>query len=265
MFKISRLFQPFLVALLAFILLSIPLLSGRDRPAPVNAQSTAACDQNRSVSVNGAATVMVTPDRVLIQMGVLSSAAGIEAVQTANAASMQKVIKALTVHGIENKDISTDIYVIEPVYENYDSLYIKGYRINNQVAVTLRDISKTGDVIAAALAAGANQVQNVEFYSSSLRTYRDQARELAMKAAREKADALARTAASQIGCVLTISENSSSYYNGWWSGRSQTLWAQNTIQNAQAPAANPAIEDGPLSLGQIAIRAEVTVSYAIKQ
>ena len=59
--------------------------------------------------------------------------------------------------------------MIEPIYEDYSSLYIKGYRINNIVAITLRDISKVNKVIIAALNAGANQVVNVEFYLSNLR------------------------------------------------------------------------------------------------
>ena len=96
--------------------------------------------------------------------------------------------------GVEPKDIATDWYVIEPIYEDYDSLYIKGYRINNMVAITLRDVSKTSQVIAAALDAGANQVVNVDLYTSELRKYRDQARDLAMKAAAEKAQALASAA-----------------------------------------------------------------------
>jgi hypothetical protein len=137
--------------------------------------------------------------------------------------------------GVEAKDIATDVYVIEPIYEDYDSLYIKGYRIHNMVAVTLRDVKKASAVIAAALKAGANQVVNVEFYTSELRKYRDQARDLAVKAAKEKAQALASAAGAETGCVLYINENTWSYYNGWWwwYGRNnQNLWTQNVVQNA---------------------------------
>ena len=118
--------------------------------------------------------------------------------------------------GIEEKDIVTDWYVIEPIYDDYGSLYIKGYRINNIVAITLRDISKVNQVIIAALNAGANQVVNVEFYLSDLRKYRDQARELAMIAAQEKAQDLASAAGAETGCVMNINENTWSYYNGGW-------------------------------------------------
>jgi uncharacterized protein YggE len=93
------------------------------------------------------------------------------------------------------------------VYETYDSLTIKGYRINNTILVNLRDVGKVGTVLAAALSAGANEVVDVQFKTTQLRQYRDQARDLAMKAAQEKARDLAGAANAQPGCVLNIDEN----------------------------------------------------------
>ncbi len=223
------------------------------------------CDSNRSVQVTGSAMVNVTPDRAMIQLGVQSNGSTPEIVQAENATAIQSVIKTLQAQGIETKDITTDYYVVEPVYDNYDSLYIKGYRINNMVAITLRDVQQTSAVIAAALEAGANQIVDVEFYTSDLRKYRDQARDLAMEAAQEKAQALASAAGAEAGCVLTITENSWSYYNGWWYGRSQNLWTQNTVQNA-APgnSAGSSAGDEPISLGQISVKAEVNVTFSLK-
>ncbi len=223
------------------------------------------CATGRTVQVTGAATINVVPDRALIQLGVQSNGATPMAVQTANSAAIEKVIKALQARGIPAKDIATDLYVIEPVYEDYDSLYIKGYRINNVVAVTLRNVKMTGPILVAALEAGANQVLNVEFYTSELRKYRDQARELAMRAAKEKAQLLAAAASAEAGCVLSINENTWSYYNGWWYGRNANNWAQNVVQNAGAGSGSgSAAGDEPISLGQIAVKAEVGVSFGLQ-
>ena len=146
-----------------------------------------------------------------------------------------KVTKALKTLDIESKDIATDWYTIEPLYDDYDSLSIKGYRIYNIIEVTVRDVDRANDVIVAAFQAGANQVVDVEFYTSELRKYRDQAREMAMKAASEKANALAQAAGADTGCVLNINENTSSYFNGWgwwwYGGNNQNLWTQNAVQN----------------------------------
>ena len=227
--------------------------------------TVSACDTGRSVQVTGSALLNVTPDQVLIQLGVQSNGSSPDAVQAANSAAIQAVIQALQAQGIQLKDVTTDYYVIEPVYESYDSLFIKGYRINNMVAVTLREVQNTSKVIATALNAGANQVVNVEFYTSELRKYRDQARELAMQAAQEKAQALAYAASTETGCVLHISENSWSYYNGWWYGRSQNLWTQNTVQNVSPDSGQDSGAGGePIGLGQIAVKAEVNVTVSLK-
>ena len=149
--------------------------------------------------MTGSALINVTPDRAFLQLGVQSNGVTVGAAQTANTVAIQRVIAAIKAMGVEAKDISTDLYVIEPIYQDYDALYIKGYRIYNTVAVTVREVNKTSEIVAASLEAGANQVNNVEFYTSELRKYRDQARELAMTAAKEKAQALAMAAGAEIG------------------------------------------------------------------
>jgi len=227
-----------------------------------------ACDPTRTIQVSGTAVVNVLPDRALIQLGVQSNGKTPKEVQSRNAATISAVIKALRRLDIEAKDISTDRYVIEPLYEDYDSLRIKGYRIHNIIAITMRDVDHASDAIAAAFQAGANQVVNVEFYTSELRKYRDQARDMAMKAASEKATALTQAAGTTTGCVLNISENSSSYFNGWnwWYGaNNQNLWTQNAVQNvAPSTGTTQLSDDSPVSTGHISIRAEVSATFSMK-
>jgi uncharacterized protein YggE len=265
-------------AILAVVLLLILLTTGLPNfsanaatatPEPqVTQEPVTSCNRDRSIQVSGTAVVNVRPDRALIQLGVQSNGRTPDEVQARNAATIKNVIKAVKALGVDAKDISTDWYVIEPLYEDYDSLHIKGYRIYNVVSITMRAVDKTSTAIGAAFQAGANQVVNVEFYTSELRKYRDQAREMAMKAASEKANALTQAAGANTDCVLNINENSWSYFNGrnWWNGgNNQNLWTQNAVQNVQ-PAANetPSSDDNPVSAGQISIRAEVSVSFALK-
>jgi len=224
------------------------------------------CDSSRSVHVSGAAVVYVTPDRALLQLGVQSNGITPDAVRSANAQDIQKVVQVVGALGVQAKDIATDYYIVYPVYDDYNSLFIKGYRIDNTVSITLRDVSLVDDVLIAALKAGANEVQDLQFYSSELRTYRDQARALAMEAAGEKAQALADAAGAQAGCILSISENSwSHYYGSWRGGRETALWAQNVIQNASPTQGElMQMDDSPITLGQIAVRGEVDASYSLR-
>lgn len=259
--------------ILALAAFGLPHFSAQAAPFDVGAPSfedvkeaEPICNTGRSVQVSGTAVVNVVPDRVLIQLGVQSNGVTPQAVESANSITINKVIGALKAQGIEEKDIVTDWYVIEPIYDDYSSLYIKGYRINNIVAITLRDISKVNQVIIAALNAGSNQVVNVEFYLSDLRKYRDQARELAMVAAQEKAQDLASAAGAETGCVMNINENTWSHYNGGWYSQNRDLWTQNTVQNI-APSGGEAgalTDAGPVNLGQISVRAEVSASFSLR-
>ena len=259
------LFSALVLGLFSFGLPQSAVQAAQASPTPQAPDPQTDCNANRSINVSGTAVINVVPDRVLIQLGVQSNGLTPDLVEAENSAAIQKVMKAVQARGVAAKDIATDLYVIEPIYEDYDSLYIKGYRINNVVAITLRDVRQTSPVIAAALKAGANQVLNVEFYTSELRKYRDQARELAMKAATEKANDLASAAGATAGCVLHISENTwSSYYGGWY-GRSQNLWTQNTMQNATPSGGSDGTAgDEPVSLGQISIKAEVGATFSLK-
>jgi uncharacterized protein len=263
-----------LVSILAFVLFFSLVPNAKAEatptPAPTAESQPSACNPARTVQVSGTAVVNVVPDRALIELGVQSNGKSAAAVQAANAAAIERVTKAILAQGVDAKDISTDWYIIEPLYEDYDSLAIKGYRINNTVAITLRDVKKTNLMMTAAMQAGANQVINVELYTSELRKYRDQARDLAMRAALEKAQALASAGGAQAGCVLNITENTWSSYNGWWagssSGRTQNVWTQNVSQNA-APSGGETgalSEAGPVSLGQISVKAQVSAVFSLK-
>lgn len=279
--QFSTIVNTVLACALILILFSVGLPSFNvraDEPTPtvepIQPPETAACDSSRAIQVSGAAVVNVTPDRALIKLGVQSNGRSAKEAQAKNSATIQRVVKALKSLGIESKDIATDWYVIEPLYEDYDSLRIKGYRIYNIIEITMRDVIKANDAIVAAFQSGANQVVDVQFYTSELRKYRDQARDLAMQAAKEKAEALTGAAGAQVGCVLNISENTYSrfYHGGWWwygwygyNSSNQNMWTQNVVQNA-APAGGeaPNQDDGPLSAGQISIRAEVNASFGLK-
>lgn len=277
--QFSTIINTVLACTLIFLLVSVslPNLNARastaSTPTPFSPEQPpqyTTCDPSRAIQVSGTAVVNVKPDRALIQLGVQSNGKSAKEAQAKNSDTIRQVVRALNKLGIESKDIATDWYTIEPLYEDYDSLHIKGYRIHNIIQITMRNVEKTNDAIVASFQAGANQVENVEFYTSELRKYRDQAREMAMTAAMEKAKSLATAAGTDTTCVLTINENTWSYFNqwSWWYGRNQNqnLWTQNAVQNvapAEGNESNP-LEDGPVNAGQISIRAEVNASFGLK-
>jgi uncharacterized protein len=251
-----------LLIVVSFALLLSLLANRWPVPAAPALAAGGECDSNRAVQVSGSAVIKVVPDLVTIQLGVTSNDTTPQGVYDRNTAAIKKVMAAIRALGVADKDLSTDYYLIHPVYDDYSALDIKGYRIDNTIVVNLKDVSKVSQVLAAALSAGANEVVDVQFKTGQLRQYRDQARALAMKAAQEKARDLAGAAGAQVGCVLNIDENSWSTYGNPWSGRYQPQ-AQNVVQNAPA-SDQPPSDDGPISLGQIAVQAEVQVRFSLK-
>jgi uncharacterized protein YggE len=243
--------------------LIVSFFAARPNPTVTPALAAGDCDSSRTIQVSGSATIKVIPDLVTIQLGVTSNATTPQGVYDQNTAAMKKTVAAIRALGVAEKDISTDYYIIQPVYQNYDSLDIKGYRINNTIIVNLKDVNKVSQILTAALSAGANEVVDVQFKTSQLRQHRDEARELAMQAAQEKARDLASAANAQPGCVLNIDENSSSSYGYPWQSARYAGMTQNVIQNATGNAQPPS-DDGPISLGQIAVQAEVQVRYSLK-
>ncbi len=111
---------------------------------------------------------------------------------------------------------------------------------------------------------GATHLFGVDYQTTELRKYRDQARKMAIKAAKEKAVLLAGELEMNVGTPRQISESSFSYgyYGGgnYWGGGYGQMMTQNSYREA-APLDTPA--EGTMPLGQIAVRAQVSVTFNI--
>jgi uncharacterized protein YggE len=217
-----------------------------------------------TISVTGDAQINVVPDKVLITLGVESTEQNLADAKSGNDANIARILTLTQNFKIEAKDVQTDHISIQPRYDN-SSLHIVGYTVRKTIVITLRDISKFDDVLSGAINSGANVVQGVQFLTSDLRKYRDQARDLAIKAAREKADALASALGQKAGRALTISEQRNSwfsYYGSWW-GQSSSLQMQNVVQNAPNGSTGDLGEGETTAPGQISVTASVAVTFEL--
>jgi uncharacterized protein YggE len=164
---------------------------------------------------------------------------------------------------VAERDIATADFDLRPRYDDYERNKISGYGASNTIAVTLRDVDKLEDVLVAALEAGATSVYGIEFSVTNLRELRDQAREMAVEAALEKADDMAAAAGVQRGGVTNIHEDAWDYgYMGWFRGGSRWTNTQNVVQNL-AEVGAVTLEDGGISLGKISVKAQVSLTAEI--
>jgi uncharacterized protein len=160
--------------------------------------------------VTGEGKTSVTPDIARVTLGIEGSGASLKTVQD----SVNKKSKALTDAvkklGIDEKDIKTISYYVYPQYDwNGPTQRITGYQVSTDYRITIKDFDEVNDVIAAGVGAGANVVGNVSFdLNEETETEKtNEARALAVKAAKAKAEGLAKAAGITLGKIINVSEN----------------------------------------------------------
>jgi uncharacterized protein len=205
------------------------------------------------VVVVGEGSVTVTPDYARIRSGVTSEAKTVRQASDSNAKLMTNVIAALVDAGIAKKDIQTSQFSIEPVYVSPTppgGPKLSGYRVSNQVNVTIHQISQVGEILDRLVSAGATDAGNVAFLVSDREKALDQAREAAIANARHRADLFAHAAGVTLGRVASITEGSDFVpMSGIEGGLRQ---------------ASPARAQ-PIEAGEVTITARVTVGFDIAQ
>lgn len=146
------------------------------------------------MTVTGEGTVSATPDQAIITIGVINEGQNLSAAQKENADKTAAVIQGMLSLGISQSDIQTSSYRIDPQYnyENGQQIF-RGYRVEHQLQVTVKDIRKTGQVIDTAVASGANSVSSIQFTVSNPDAFYNQALTLAIQNAQQKAITMART------------------------------------------------------------------------
>jgi uncharacterized protein YggE len=145
------------------------------------------------LTVTGEGSVSAVPDQAMITLGVITENRDLSIAQKENAAKTSAVIRSLMSAGISQQDIQTSSYRIEPQYDYQEGQQIfRGYRVEHQLQVTVKDIRQTGQVIDNAVASGANSVSSIQFTVSNPDAFYNQALTAAIQNAQQKAIAMAR-------------------------------------------------------------------------
>ncbi len=247
-----------LVALLAVVLLLILALSAWMQDAPSS-------EAPRTVTVTGEAEVRVVPDEVILTLGVETWDKNLGRAKEQNDRIVGQVLSLAGEHGVATQHVQTDYVSIDPRYRNgyYEERDFIGYFVRKNIVITLRDLSSFEPLLSDALEAGVNYVHGVEFRTTELRKYRDEARALAVEAAREKAVALAGGLDEDVGVPLTIREEQAGWwssYNAWWGSHWANGMSQNVIQEVGGASV---IADSSVAPGQIKVSARVSTTFQL--
>lgn len=173
----------------------------------------AALAEEGTITVQGIGVVNVDADRATISLGVREIAPDVKTAQSTVNEKLDAVISALEAMGVGEEDISTSGIGIYPNYDYSGEEKIVGYTAYNSINVSVSDGQNAGAYIDAAFAAGANNLDYVDFYASDTAEAGEKALALAVESAEAKARVLARAAGVALGRILQIDENSDGYYN----------------------------------------------------
>lgn len=209
-------------------------------------------------SVVGSGTVYAKADIANIEVGLRTGTkkTAVEAT-TESTAKMNDIIAELKKLNIDEKDIKTSGYNLNPVYNwtNDKGQQLIGYEVAQNVSLKIRDLSKIGDVIAKTTEKGANQIGSINFTIDDEYELKNQARELAIEKAKEKAMMIAEQSGMKLGEVKSVYESSVPV--------ATPMYYSNAKMESSA-GAGIALDSPEIQSGQNEIKVEVTLVYEVK-
>jgi uncharacterized protein YggE len=237
--------------------LSIAVLMVLVSLSPLQAQDS----HPRLITVTGESEVKVIPDEVEFSLGLTTSDEDLATAKKLNNDRVKNLLALTKALGIEPRDVQTDYLSIEPSYYKGEH-----FTVSRNVVITLRNVSQYDPVLTRLVQNNrANSLRGINFHTSQLRKFRDQARAMAAQAAREKADALAKALGVKAGAPYTITEESS-YWSYW--GSPYNNFSMNSSMNSQRVAIGNSESASPsatLAPGQISVSARLTVSFELEK
>lgn len=169
-----------------------------------------------TISVSGQGEVVAKPDLVIINFSVISEAKTVNNAMQENSQKMNAIINFMKENGIEERDLRTIAFRIEPRYEWHNNEIIRerkerrvlvGYEIIQSLEVRIRNMEKIGTVIQGATNFGANQVGSLQFTIDNKEELKNQARGQAIEKAKKEAKILADQLGVGIIRIVNFQEN----------------------------------------------------------
>ncbi len=167
-------------------------------------------DQSPGISVSGLGSVFGEPDVAILTLGVEAQADSVGEARSNAAEAMDAMIASLKDAGVEDSDIQTSRFSVQPRYNFREGEQeLIGFFVENLVTVKIRDIDQTGELIDDVVEAGGDltRVQNLRFTIDDPEELQQEARRLAMENAKSKAETLAEAGGVELGAPRSISEN----------------------------------------------------------
>ncbi len=250
-FLTGRLFEATTTFVAALALVILPVLA--DYPARAEEANAPA------ISIVGIGNVYARPDMAMVSTGVVNEAKTAREALNANTAAMTNIVEWLKDNGIEDRDIQTSGFAVQPRY-TYPAQQssgerqpprITGYTVSNLVTIRVRDIAKLGGILDQVVSEGSNQINGVSFTFSEPEKLLDMARANAMADAIRKAGIYTDAAEIGIGRITSISES------GGYQPQPQIRMQRAEMAMSDAPV--------PMEAGEQTLSVQVNVTWELDQ
>ncbi|MBU1137009.1 SIMPL domain-containing protein [Patescibacteria group bacterium] len=206
---------------------------------------------NNTIAVSGIGEVYLKPDLATIEFAVNTEASTVSKAMSGNSDKMNAVIKAVKGEGVDEKDLKTTVFSIYPLY-NYSSTgkrTLSGYGVRQSLQVKIRDLAKVGQIIQQATDAGTNEAGSLVFTVDNEDQPKEQAREQAIKDAKDKAAKIAGELGVRLIKIISFNESSFSPSLGYDSLKGYGIGGGGAVPEVQG--------------GENKIEVNVTIVYEI--
>ncbi len=247
-----------LSAVLATLLVALPLAGCSDSPTTVVAPGTAGVlPPANTITVVGEGKVTSLPDEAVITLSVESDGKNPAAAMNKNSAAVVDVIERLKNEGVDEADIETANISLYPIrtYTNEGQERLTGYRATNSVRVTVSDAKQVGEILSAAIEAGANNVSGPVWQLSDDAKAVAEALKKAVENARQKAEALASSVGADLGDVVMVSESNVQV-------PVYPMYAESYVDKSLAAGD---VAETPVMAASLDVTATITVTFALKR
>lgn len=214
-----------------------------------------------TVQVTGTAEIFVVPDEVTFSLKVAKSDKNLVTAKNQNDENVGRILAIAKRFNIDSKDVKTDFITVAEKFdrkrldakdEEYSNIFA-GYTVSKTVIVKLKDLKKFEEFFTEVVKIGVTQISNVSFQSSELRKYKDQARLMAIRAAREKAVAIAGAINQEVGKAVLIEEKDIDSYRSPYANASSNSFSISDERD----------DTNTLAIGTISVKAQVEVQFLL--
>jgi hypothetical protein len=203
------------------------------------------------ICVSGEGKIKTRPDQAIINIAIESKGAEAVDVKKENDIAVDKVLQFIKKMKIPSEDVMTQNVSLN---SNYDYEKKKhNYMATQTISIQLKDLSQYAELSAGLVDAGVNRIDNVEFKSSKLKSLQSEARKMAIKDAKGKAEDYVSALGQKMGKAILVNDNSQANYP---MPMYKNMTAMSMADGAQSQAET-------IAIGEIEIVANVSVCFAL--